>query len=607
MTSTLGYTEHKQQLLNLFSLIRDRAQALNQPKVVERLERAHARLTEGKLLVVVCGEFKRGKSSLINALIETPDLCPVDIDITTAIVTTIEWAEKDEITVVLGETGKEHKQEITREEIADYVTEQSNPHNRRQVQGLHIRGPFAPIKEGLVLLDTPGLGSLNTEHGAVTYAILPEADVAVFVTDALKPLAVPELEFVRDWVARYCQYTVYTVTKIDARADYQVSVEDARHKLAVTLNCSADTLNIVPVSSRLKLKSLASGNASTFAKSNFAALEEALWQGLSTQATVILLSRALTAVSQAITDLRTPLEAERDVYHTHASKAAEEREARIKAARDRLRALESGRAEWSLTLKEGLEDIERKLRQESGSRFMKLDGQIDENLANPSLAGTPEEILNLLVGKAIAISVDLQSDFKTEAANLQHELINMTCLNLKAANDLTPESYEKPAVELSKPQRKSFWRKTWDIVLATWDVAVGVFFFWTLPRTLTRLADIVRATFRRETLSPAQIRVQLQKFLRESQLAVQHDRENMLVKLRRAMEKDFKQRIKEDIERCNEILKSVAAARRVPSEEIQQSLNRVERDIQEIDQLQQDANKLAGAIAGVQNVPIAEH
>ena len=44
------------------------------------LSESRARLLLASSHVVVCGEFKRGKSSLLNAVVERPGLFPVDAD-----------------------------------------------------------------------------------------------------------------------------------------------------------------------------------------------------------------------------------------------------------------------------------------------------------------------------------------------------------------------------------------------------------------------------------------------------------------------------------------------------------------------------------------------
>jgi GTPase Era involved in 16S rRNA processing len=603
------YSEYKQKVLDLFALGHSHAEALKHPSIVQRLDEARDRLVTGRLLVVICGEFKRGKSNLINALLGVPDLCPVDIDITTSLVTTIAWAEEEQITVVLGEPGNEKSTSITRAEIADYVTEQRNPHNRRQAQRLLILGPFAPLKDGLVLVDTPGIGGLNTEHAAVTYAILPEADAAVFVTDAIDPLTKPELDFVRDWVARYCQHIITAVTKIDASPDYQTAVADARQKLATTLACPAESLTVVPVSSRLKLQCQASGDASALTESNFAALEEALWQGVGAQADTILLTGALADLAQVIVDLREVLDAEMEVHQPSQANAARQLAAKVTEARERLQSLQAQNAQWVRHLNEGLSDIERSLRRRAEDTFSALTVQMTDALFDPDLVKRPEKIVDKLTPQIVRLGLDLRNVGKTQATALQDRLKETTGLTLTAADNLQPKAAPKPVVKLPRPGHgpRSFFRKAWDILLAGWDVVVSLVFVWNLPRALTRLADTVKATFTGETLSPGQLQTKLQQFLTASQTTIRRDVEDLATELRRSMSRELDELIRQDIDRCNEILKSMSAAKQVPPKQVGQRLAQIDQELAQLKDLQEQSAVLATAVgAGTLPPPRSE-
>src|SRR5689334_11505762 len=115
--------DRKQQVLQLYKAAVEAARAAQNAEVEQRLIAAGKQLAAGKLFAVVCGEFKRGKSSLINALLGEPGLFPVDVDIATSLVTTIAYRAEERITVAIGERGKEEKRPLSRGEIADYVTE----------------------------------------------------------------------------------------------------------------------------------------------------------------------------------------------------------------------------------------------------------------------------------------------------------------------------------------------------------------------------------------------------------------------------------------------------------------------------------------------------
>src|SRR5262249_16349917 len=151
----------------------------------------------GKLLVVVVGEFKQGKSSLINALLNEPDLFPVDFDITTNLVSTFSYGNTERITVLLGEGAQTTSQPISRTEIPNYVSEQGNAGNVRNAQLLSMESPNPQLRDGLTLVDTPGVGGIYAQHIAITYAFIPNADAVLFVSDVEEAVSQPELDFLQ--------------------------------------------------------------------------------------------------------------------------------------------------------------------------------------------------------------------------------------------------------------------------------------------------------------------------------------------------------------------------------------------------------------------------
>src|SRR5947209_2665660 len=199
------YEQKKQQALQLFQTAIAFAHEHNNSQIEQFLTETMKRLVEEKLIVVVCGEFKQGKSSLINALLDEPGLCPVDVDIATSTVTSIAYGPQERLAVQLGEPGqpvKEEKLLHNRSEIAEYVTEHGNPRNVRRARLMTIQVPNKKLASGLVLVDTPGVGGLNSEHTDVAYAFRSSADVVLFVSDALEPLSAVEISFSKDRIAR---------------------------------------------------------------------------------------------------------------------------------------------------------------------------------------------------------------------------------------------------------------------------------------------------------------------------------------------------------------------------------------------------------------------
>jgi len=149
-----------------------------------RVEAIERRVAEANVYVVAIGEFKRGKSSLLNALIEEKVL-PVGVVPLTAVVTVLKHGRPEAVGVYAdGRRG-----EVDAERLADYVTEEGNPGNRLGLSRVEVSSPRFALPQGAVLIDTPGLGSVVDGGEDHTLDFLPQVDVALMVLSVDQPLS----------------------------------------------------------------------------------------------------------------------------------------------------------------------------------------------------------------------------------------------------------------------------------------------------------------------------------------------------------------------------------------------------------------------------------
>ena len=177
----------------------------------EQIAALRARLDAARLRVLVAGEAKRGKSTLINALLGRAVL-PAGVTPLTAVATTVRYGNDPHAEVRFAD-GHEEKQPLT--VLPDLVTERGNPGNRRHVAAVTVYLDAPVLAGGVELVDTPGTGSVFAWDTAAAHEALETMDAAVFVLTADPPVSAAE----RDLYAKITGLSVATFTVLN-KADH---------------------------------------------------------------------------------------------------------------------------------------------------------------------------------------------------------------------------------------------------------------------------------------------------------------------------------------------------------------------------------------------------
>ena len=176
--------------------------ALGTERDRERLLALLDRLDAARLRVLVVGEAKRGKSTLINALLGR-DVLPSGVTPLTAVATTVRYGDDPRIEVAFLD-GHQEKHPLTA--LADFVTEVRNPRNKRLVAGVTVYLDAPVLAGGVELVDTPGTGSVFQWDTQAAHEALQTMDAAVFVMTADPPVSASE----RDLLGRVAELSVTT-------------------------------------------------------------------------------------------------------------------------------------------------------------------------------------------------------------------------------------------------------------------------------------------------------------------------------------------------------------------------------------------------------------
>ncbi len=118
----------------------------------EQIAALRDRLAAARLRVLVAGEAKRGKSTLINALIGRPVL-PTGVTPLTAVATTVRYGQDPHAQVRFAD-GHEEKHPLAA--LGDLVTERGNPRNRRGIAAVTAFTDAPVLADGVELVDAPG-------------------------------------------------------------------------------------------------------------------------------------------------------------------------------------------------------------------------------------------------------------------------------------------------------------------------------------------------------------------------------------------------------------------------------------------------------------------
>jgi hypothetical protein len=153
----------------------------------------------GIFRLIVMGEIKKGKSSFINALTGIRDLVPVHSDVATSTIYKIHYGKELRYTVYFEPSAGRDRLPISKDEIASYGTEDGNPDNRKGVDFIRVEAPSPILHNGLVIVDTPGVGGLFKQHRAITFKHAPNADAVFFVTESVgAPIGAEEVSFLKE-------------------------------------------------------------------------------------------------------------------------------------------------------------------------------------------------------------------------------------------------------------------------------------------------------------------------------------------------------------------------------------------------------------------------
>lgn len=215
----------------------------------EKVKEQRDKILSESFNLVVLGQFKRGKSTFINALLGAPIL-PTAVVPLTSVVTILSYGDSPKA-VVKYLSGKEELIDI--KDIAGYITEKENPKNKKGVREVEVFYPSEYLKNGVRIIDTPGVGSVYNHNTEVAYNYLPYVDAGVFIVSADPPLSQSEHSFLKD-IKSFADKIFFVLNKIDQVNEEERSESLEFTKIILEEDFGKGKVNIFPLSAKWALE-----------------------------------------------------------------------------------------------------------------------------------------------------------------------------------------------------------------------------------------------------------------------------------------------------------------------------------------------------------------
>jgi ribosome biogenesis GTPase A len=243
-----------------------------------RLSALRTRLSLDRLQLAVLGQFKRGKSTFINALLGA-SLLPTGVIPLTAVPTFITWRRAPRITIRFNNGTAPEEFEVqdadeNRKILFRFVAEEANPENRLAVERVDLFYPSDILADGTVIIDTPGVGSTLQHNTETALQILPECDAAFFIISADPPMTEIELNYLRRVKSKTTR-VFFVLNKVDYLQPDEASsaVEFLKAALRKESLIDADE-RVFCISARNGLEAKRNGDRSALEASGMGELEE---------------------------------------------------------------------------------------------------------------------------------------------------------------------------------------------------------------------------------------------------------------------------------------------------------------------------------------------
>ncbi len=307
-TQTQNYLQSKDHIEQTGQVVLQIAESTKNKAVAEFINEVLEKLPKEEFYLAVLGLFKRGKSTLINALLGSRVL-PTGVIPVTSVITRIRYGSTAGSRITFADGSSK---EALIEDLPEYVTEAGNPGNSKKVTIADVFLPAQILKDGLILIDTPGVGSTYLSGTQTTFQFLDRADFAVFVLAVDPPVGQQEVQLLST-LAEKSSKILFVLNKKDY-VDEEALAEAVRYCQKVIgehIEQNNDAaIVILPVSAKLALEGRLLGNKKQVKSSGIETFEKVLQESLIEKKEGLMLVSAKNKIEKAASDLMTYIQLE---------------------------------------------------------------------------------------------------------------------------------------------------------------------------------------------------------------------------------------------------------------------------------------------------------
>jgi GTPase SAR1 family protein len=305
------YKKIRQELIGCIDRLAAVSTSRGDAKIEESLDEIAEKLAGNRFHLVVLGQFKRGKSTFINSLLGDKVL-PTSVVPLTSVVTLIKHGERETVEVLFTNGQRET---ISRDQLPDYVTERGNPANEKNVKHVEVSYPSDYLKDGVFIIDTPGVGSTFENNTEMTYNYLPKVDAALFLLAVDPPISQSEIFFLKD-VKQYVEKIFFIQNKIDYMEEEERQESMVFSKQVIEEAISADGIRIYPLSAKLALEAKRANSKDRLKESRLLEFDKVLGDFLLQEKGKTVLRSALNSTRKLLSDEEFAIELERQAIAT---------------------------------------------------------------------------------------------------------------------------------------------------------------------------------------------------------------------------------------------------------------------------------------------------